>query len=177
MRPFLLATLCLIISAPVLAQNADDPATKDDVILLFQTMHSHDMLQRVMDVESKTMQQMFRDEMAKQKGTAPDAGTRSAKMMDEFLKDMPMDEMMQAMIPAYQKHFTHGDIEAMNAFYSSPVGQKVLEELPVVMQEGMQEMMPLVLKYVDQWKQKMKQEIENSNKPSTATQKDPAAQN
>ena len=30
------------------------------------------------------------------------------KQMDDMLKNMPLDEMMQATIPAYQKHFTKG---------------------------------------------------------------------
>ena len=34
------------------------------------------------------------------------------KMMDELAKDMPVDEITEAMIPAYQAHFTHADIEA-----------------------------------------------------------------
>ncbi len=40
----------------------------------------------------------------------------------------------------------------MNAFYSSPVGQKVLHELPAVMQEGNQAAMPIMSKYLGEWK-------------------------
>src|SRR5271169_3744302 len=146
MRVFLIATLSLFLSAPALAQTADtDPATKDDVILLFQTMHSHDMMKRMIEVQSKSMQQLMHDQFAtKEKDIPADFDARWKKMMDELYKGMPLDEMTQAMIPAYQKHFTRGDMAAMNAFYASPVGQKVLEELPVVTQEGMQEMMPIL---------------------------------
>ena len=34
--------------------------------------------------------------------------------------------MMQSMVPAYQKHFTKGDIDNLVAFYSSPTGEKVI---------------------------------------------------
>jgi hypothetical protein len=91
------------------------------------------------------------------------------KMMDDLFKNMPIDEITQAMIPAYQKHFTKGDIEAMNAFYSSPVGQKVLEELPAVMQEGMQAAMPIMSAYITESKGRMGQEIKEMEKDSPQT--------
>lgn len=149
---------------PCLAQTADtDPATKDDVIMFFRTMHSYDLIQKLMEVQSQSMQQLFRDQMTKDKAAPPsDFEVRMQKMMDEMIKGMPVDEIMQAMVPAYQRHFTRGDIAAMNAFYSSPVGQKVLQELPVVTQEGMQEMMPILTKYMDQWKERVQKELDKS---------------
>jgi uncharacterized protein len=168
MRSVLIACLSLALVRPCLAQTADtDPATKDDIILYLQTMHTHDLIHRVMEVQSKTMQQAVHDQLAKQKELPADFEPRMNKMMDEMYKSLPWDDMMQAMIPAYQNHFTHGDIMAMNAFYSSPVGQKVLEELPAVMQEGMQQIMPLLSKWVDQWKGRMQQEF--SQKSTAAT--------
>jgi hypothetical protein len=165
MRAFLLATLCRVFAAPCMAQSADtDPATKDDVILFFRTMHSHDMVQKIMEVQSKAMQQMFRDQLAKDKGVPTDFDRRWKKAMDELIKGMPLDEMTQAMIPAYQNHFTHGDIAAMNAFYASPVGQKVIQELPEVTQEGMKEMMPILSKYLSEWKDKLPQEFDDTKK-------------
>jgi hypothetical protein len=71
------------------------------------------------------------------------------------------------MIPSYQKHFTRGDIQAMNAFYSSPVGQKVLQELPDVTQEGMQAALPIISKYLSDWKERMEQEMKDLGKSST----------
>ncbi len=79
--------------------------------------------------------------------------------MDDLVKGMPIDEITQAMIPAYQQHFSKSDIEAMNAFYSSPVGQKVLQQLPAVMQEGSQAAMPIMSKYLGEWKDRMEQEM------------------
>jgi len=55
-------------------------------------------------------------------------------------------------------------IRDRNAFYSSPVGQKVLEELPAVMQESMQATMPMLSKYLSAWKQRMTQEFKEMEK-------------
>jgi len=51
---------------------------------------------------------------------------------------LPMDEMVDAIIPIYQKHLTKADLAAVTAFYSSPAGQKILKELPAIMSESMQ---------------------------------------
>jgi len=157
MKRLLIALACLVLSLPLFAQNADDPASKEDVLLYLRTMHTHDLMQKMMVVQSQTMQQLLHDQILKDKGSVPpDFDTQFKKAMDDLIRNMPMDEMVQAMIPAYQKHFTHGDIEAMNTFYSSPVGQKVLEELPAVMQEGMQAAMPIMTNYLGEWQEKLK---------------------
>jgi len=177
MKRVLLASLCLALSLPILAQNADDPASKDDVILLLRTMQSHDMMQRTMEAMLKPMHQMYHQQYLKDKDKLPpDFESRMSMIMDDMLKNMPFDEMMQAMIPAYQKHFTHGDIEALNAFYSSPVGQKFLHETPEVMAEAMQAMMPILTKYQQQSQERMQKEIKEmmENTPKQTGQAPPA---
>ena len=164
MKRLLIALACLAFSfsasIPTLAQAADEPASKDDIIHYLHTMRSHDMFQRIMEVQSQNMQQLFRDQMLKEKGSVPpEFDAHFKKSMDDMIKGMPIDDITQAMIPAYQKHFTKADIAAMNAFYSSPVGQKVLQELPVVVQEGSQAAMPILSKYLDEWKDRMQQQL------------------
>jgi hypothetical protein len=169
MKRLLIVLVCLAFAFPCLAQNADEPASKDDVILYLRTMHSHDLMQKTIAVQFQSMRQLIHDQLLKDKGSVPaDFDTRMKKMMDELAKTMPIDEITQAMIPAYQKHFTHSDIEAMNTFYSSPVGQKVLQELPAVMQEGMQAAMPIMSQYLSEWQGKMKNEFEPAQKSAPA---------
>jgi hypothetical protein len=86
------------------------------------------------------------------------------------MKDFPWDEMLQAMVPVYQKHFTKGDIDSLVAFYSGPTGQKVLRELPAITTESMQKMMPIMQQKMEAMQQRMLQQvaemIQNSeNKP------------
>jgi hypothetical protein len=49
--------------------------------------------------------------------------------MDNMTKQIPYDEMMPATGPAYQKHFTKGDMDALVAFYSVPTGQKLFARI------------------------------------------------
>jgi uncharacterized protein len=174
MKRLLIAIACLAfcVSGLVqsgLAQAAQEPAFSDDVILYLRVMHTHDLMQKMIQVQSQTMQQMFHDQFAKDKASLPaNFEANFKKAMADLLKNMPIDEMTEAMIPAYQKHFTKGDLEAMSAFYSSPVGQKVLEELPSVMQDGIQAAMPIMTKYIDDWKGRMDQELKAPEKTSPA---------
>jgi hypothetical protein len=186
MKRLLIALACLAFCFPasvsVLAQAADEPASRDDIILYLRTMRSHDMFQRIMEVQSQNMQQLFRDQILKERGSVPpEFDAHFKKAMDDMIKGMPIDDITQAMIPAYQKHFSKADIEAMNAFYSSPVGQKVLQELPVVVQEGSQAAMPILSKYLDQWKDRMQQELkamgDDTPKKTTPVAPKPATPN
>jgi hypothetical protein len=54
------------------------------------------------------------------------------------MKDMPIDGMLDDMIPVYQKHLSRGDVDAMSTFYASPTGQKLLREMPAMTAESMQ---------------------------------------
>jgi uncharacterized protein len=167
-KRILIAIACIVVSLPVFAQNADDPASKDDVMLYLRSMRSHDLMQKMMEVQAQSMRQMLHDMILKEKGSVPaDFDEQFKKFMGDMIKGMPADEIVQAMVPAYQAHFTHGDIEAMNTFYSSPVGQKVLHELPAVTQEGMQAAMPILMKYLSDWQEKMKHELGTATKPAS----------
>jgi hypothetical protein len=174
-RILVLAILGLAFSTASFAQSADtDPATSDNVQVYLRTMRSHDMIQKMMEVQSQSIRQMMHDQMLKDNSKVPaDFEARMTKLFDDLIKGMPVDDITQAMVPAYQKHFTNGDIQAMNAFYSSSVGQKVLQELPSVMQEGMQGAMPIMSSYLTKWKGRMEKEMKDME--NTAPKAAPSA--
>ena len=45
------------------------------------------------------------------------------------------------------------------AFYSAPTGQKMLKEMPAMMSEAMQSMMPIIRKQMDAMTERVQQEI------------------
>ena len=156
------AILTPYLCRPRIAQDDATPASRDDIILDSRTSQiSHDSPQGDGGaIVNYGGQQLFHDQLLKEKGTVPtEFDSYFAKAMGDLVKNMPVDEIEQAMIPVYQRHFTKSDIEAMNSFYSSPVGQKVLEQLPIVMQEGMQSAMPTITKYLAEWKQRVQHDM------------------
>jgi hypothetical protein len=170
MRACLITAICLLLNTAAFAQTAGDaPATKDDIELYLRAMHSHDMIQRTMEAELKPMHQIMRDQFEKDGLKVPaDAEASFNKMMDDLLTHMPIDEMTQAMVPVYQKHFTKGDIDSLIAFYTSPTGQKVLQEMPEITGETMQAMTPIMAKYLEQSRQRVRQEAKKMEKAAPA---------
>ena len=55
-----------------------------------------------------------------------------------FLKEeLAKDTFSQMIYPIYDKHFTTQELTDLVAFYKTPLGAKVLQELPVLTQEAM----------------------------------------
>ena len=165
--------LCLALCAGGLAQNtADQPATKADIDRYMETIHSHEMMVQMVVAMSTPMQKMVHEQYEKNKDRLPaDFEARTNKEMEDMLKDLPWNDMLEAMVPAYQKHFTRGDMDALTAFYSSPTGQKVMREMPGLMADSMEIMMPIVNKHVEKVARRMQDEmlakVKEPEKPQT----------
>jgi hypothetical protein len=180
-RVLLAATLCALLAAVAAAQqtDADKPATKEDVEKCFQVMHSREMMTKMIDAMTEPAHQMLHEQYLKDKDKLPpDFEERTQKTMDDYLKDLPLDEMLQAMVPAYQKHLTKGDINALVAFYSSPTGQKLIREMPAITAEAMQAVMPLVQQRVGAITQRVQQDVarmveDSKTKPGEKSQAPP----
>jgi hypothetical protein len=161
-RMLLVPVLLLGITGYVSAQQnpADAQATKEDVRQYLQIMHSREMMAKMADAMSKPMHQMMHEQYLKDKDKLPaDFEARMNKMMDEMFKSFPWDEMLDAMVPVYQKHLTKGDVDALVAFYSTATGQKLIKEMPEITGEAMQEMMPLMRRSMDQMTHRMQEEV------------------
>ena len=176
------AIVLLCSSAVGFAQQdlADSPATKEDVQRYLEVMHSREMMTKMIDAMMKPMHQMMHEKYMKDKDKLPaDFEARMNKMMEENLKSFPWEEMLDSMIPVYQKHLTKGDVNAIVAFYSAPTGQKLIREMPAMVGEAMQTMMPLMRKHLDAMSEYMQQQVaqmmkETESKPG---QKPQARQN
>jgi uncharacterized protein len=179
MKNLLVVILLCVGSASVCAAQqspADQPASKADIDRYYQTMHIREMTKSTMDAVSKQMRQMMHDQLQKVPNLPPDAEEKMNKMYDDMLKNMPLDDILDAMEPVYQKHFTKGDIDSLIAFYSTPVGQKMLVELPTITQEAMQASSGIMRKYMDQTMQQVQDQLaqmlkdsQRDSKKSTST--------
>ncbi len=168
-RILLVAILCACSSPLSLAQQtaSNTPATKEDVQKYLEVMRAREMMAKMIEAMAKPQHQMMHEQFLKQKDKLPpDFEDRMNKMIDDSMKAFPWDEMLQAMVPVYQKHFTKGDVDALIAFYSTPTGQKVLQELPAITAEAMQAMMPLLQKQMDAMREHVQQEIAQMMKDS-----------
>jgi hypothetical protein len=53
-----------------------------------------------------------------------------------YEKDIHFEDIRPKLIDIYVKHFTEDEIKQLIAFYQSPIGRKMVREMPVVMKEG-----------------------------------------
>ena len=157
---------------------ADAPATKEDIEKYLQVMHSREMMTKMVDAMAKPMHQMMHEQYLKDKDKLPaDFEARMNKRMDDMFKSFPWNEILDATVPVYQKHFTKGDVDTLVAFYSTPTGQKLIQETPVIMSEVMQTMMPALRKHLDAANARLQQEITAMLKESDAKKMTPQINN
>jgi hypothetical protein len=179
-RILVIAVLCLSLCSFGLAQQniVDPPASKADVERYFEAVHVHEMMTQMVQSMMGPMHQMIHEQFERDKDKLPpNFEERMNKMLDDMMANMPWDDLIQAMIPAYEKHFTRSDMDALVAFYSTPSGQKILRKLPAVTAESMQTAMPIMQKYMEGMTDKIQQQMAEMLKESDKTQPPAPAKN
>jgi hypothetical protein len=180
-RLFLFLVVILFATSALFAQQpapGDAPATKEEVEKLFEVMQIHQQMRQVMDAMMKQQSAMIHETLKKRyPQTSADKIARADHLIQETMKDMPMDAMLDDMIPIYQKHFSKTDIEAMTTFYASPTGQKMMQEMPVLTTEAMQASYARMQKQMDAIMQRAEQIVkEDQEKPKSAPATPPPQQ-
>ena len=113
---FLVVFLCA--AAPIFAERDEDR-----VRYLIELSGGADM--GVMVFENMMMS--FRD-------TFPDV---PGEFWDEMVDAIETDDLMDILVPIYRKHFTAEDVDGLIRFYESPLGRKLIETQPDMVQESM----------------------------------------
>ncbi|MGO9366655.1 MAG: DUF2059 domain-containing protein [Terriglobales bacterium] len=145
-----LLTLSLCAVAQTTVSIAPDAASKEDVRKLFDVMASREQMSQLMQQVFAQMRKMNREEIKKRRPEITEADlTRMDQQSEDLIKNFPLDEMLNDMIPVYQRHFSKSEIDSLTAFYSSPLGQKFLHEMPAVTAETMRAVYPRIQAQVD----------------------------
>ncbi|HEU5234100.1 MAG TPA: DUF2059 domain-containing protein [Terriglobales bacterium] len=55
---------------------------------------------------------------------------------DTFVHEVHSDELVDLVIPIYDKYYTHEEIQELTHFYQTPVGQKTIKVLPKLSAEA-----------------------------------------
>ncbi|HEY2361761.1 MAG TPA: DUF2059 domain-containing protein [Candidatus Angelobacter sp.] len=112
--------VCLAITGTLFAQNSapqSDMATKEQVTQFLNLMQVRDRLVQMMAGMKKGME-AGAEAGFKQK--VPDPTPAQLKMIhlitDTTFQDLPIDEMIDGMIPVYQRHISKSDLDAIIAF-------------------------------------------------------------
>jgi uncharacterized protein len=169
-----LAFILFVTPAAIAQQSAspsgDTPAAKEDIEHLFEVMQIHQQMRQVMDAMMKQQSAMMHETLKKRyPQTSAEKIAQADRLIAETMKDMPMDAMLDDMIPIYQRHFSKTDIDAMSTFYASPTGQKMMQEMPALTTESMQASYARMQKQMDAMMKRAEQIMkEDQEKPKGA---------
>jgi hypothetical protein len=111
-------------SAADAAPQAVDPAKAVEIRKLLEVMGTVKMTHQVLDQMISSFKVQNNDV--------------SSEFWDRFEKEMNLQELVDQMVPLYAKYYSLDDLKAVNAFYQTPAGQRVLAATPRIMQESMQ---------------------------------------
>jgi hypothetical protein len=107
-----------------LARAADDEAAKaEDIRHLMVVTGSAAMTEQVLDQVLAQMKPLA-------PGVPEEFWTRWRTQADP-------DALIEQLVPIYAKHFSHDEIKQLIAFYESPIGVKLVQEQPAIVQESM----------------------------------------
>lgn len=55
-----------------------------------------------------------------------------------FARKVKTDDLMEMLVPIYDRHLTHTEVTSLIEFFQSPVGKKLVSVQPEIMKESMQ---------------------------------------
>ena len=120
-------------------QLPSEQASSEQVLKLLNMLQIRDELQITLDAMKAQMkhgsEQLLRDKIAQ---PTADQLKQVNDIVDQEFAGISMDDLIRDVVPVYQRHLTRSDVEALIAFYSSPVVQKLRREQPAMMRESME---------------------------------------
>jgi hypothetical protein len=151
MKRFALSfAVAIFFTCPLLGQQGSTDApnsstlhpTGAQVVKFMELMHARQRLQSSVAAQKEELETTVHNMFHK---VLPDATAEQkakfesivASTLGDIFTNYPVDEILRDMIPIYQSHFSESDLNQIAAFYSSPVGQKVLSEMPAISAETM----------------------------------------
>src|SRR5215831_18825558 len=131
----LVCAVGLLCARPARAQTVDD-ALRADIEKLMQVTGAA-------QIGSQMASAVAGQVLTSLKQAQPDLPDRALTIAREVLdKEFANlfsgpQNILQELVPVYAKYFTQDDIRGMLAFYESPVGKKMIQTMPAVVQDSM----------------------------------------
>jgi len=114
---------CLQLQAGAQQNDTIDPQKKAAIMELLDVTGTRQNLQLMADA----MRENF-------KAQVPEM---TESIIEEFDKALNYDSLVSIIIPIYAKHWSTEEMKGMVAFYKSPLGQRMMKEMPAILKESM----------------------------------------
>ena len=123
-------------------QPPTDQPSRDDLMKMFEVLRVRQQTANAIQTMLAQMkQQLVGDIQKRYPNLSAEAQAKLEASINDAVNLYPINEMLDDLIPVYQKHLTKADVDAIVGFYSSPPGQHFLDKMPAVTQEAMKTMM------------------------------------
>jgi hypothetical protein len=150
------AATVTLAASPAFAQNAApmDPATVAATKQMIEAMHIRDVMiisfQQVLTALPERMRAALTKMINDDPKASPEHKRKALANLDEELPKMVsqlhstfsdptlVDDMIAEIIPLYARTYTVSEIQQLSAFYQSPLGQKMLANMPKLMVDSME---------------------------------------
>lgn len=109
-----------------------DPAKEDDIRALLEITGSAKL--------GEEMQKTFLEQVRASFAESLPQNERSKRFVDDYIdrfqKKFNPQALTELTIPIYDKHISADDLKGLLAFYRSPLGERTLKALPLVLRES-----------------------------------------
>ena len=132
----ILALLLFTTLLPVSQGFADENSKRAAIEEMLTLMK----VDQIIDTMFNQMDSLFRQQFQQLGATEaeqPILDNYSAQVLQVMKEEMAWDKMKEDYIAIYAKVYTEEEITALNQFYQSPVGQKMLAKMPELMKESL----------------------------------------
>lgn len=156
------------------------PPSREQVLKLMSAMD----VQQSVDASLRATQENVKEAArASFKKKNPDADAATLKKLDEVFDGTPLFtfvDIAEAIVPAYQKNLSAGDVQAGIEFYGSEAGKRLLEKIPAILREANESGGKLVQAKLEGYSEELERKLEafqsqlNPPKPPEAPQSKPS---
>ena len=125
-----------------------DAASPEQLKKLFDVIGMQKQMQSIMTSMADNLQQMFPAGAQLSEKQKADMARLQGELFGKIMSPEFVNSYLAMMIPVYQAHFNKSDVDQIIAFYSSPAGQKFVNEQPLIVKEILPKMMPMMQQHM-----------------------------
>jgi len=127
----------MALSGAATAQAVSDQPSREQVLKLMSAMGVQQSVEEALHRSQDSIKDAARETFMKNTPGTIDEATQ--KKMNEILDSEPFfkfDDLIDVVIPIYQKNLSAADVQAGIEFYSSPPGKRLMEKVPDILREA-----------------------------------------
>ena len=122
----IISTLFFLVALTTLSFGQGEKEYRDALTTMFEVSGSEETFQAAIS----QMVDLFKQQYS-------EVDKKTWNELEKEFKKTSIEDLVELLIPVYQKYLTLDDLKDLITFYKTPVGQKYAEKTPLIMQESM----------------------------------------